>query len=142
MSFQTEIADHSPPDQFAQVFICALMNGAVPSAASASAIAAFPELFQPKGPVRTWKPRNDPRLSTPRLTESEWLPLRAFILRRDGYRCTYCEDTEAAMCVDHIVPLSRGGSNDPDNLTACCIPCNSSKSDRLLSEWKGRYGCR
>lgn len=37
--------------------------------------------------------------------------------------------------VDHIVPLSRGGSNAPDNLACACPDCNLSKSDKLVSEW-------
>jgi len=37
--------------------------------------------------------------------------------------------------VDHIVPLSRGGRNDRDNLVLACPPCNESKGGRLLCEW-------
>lgn len=79
------------------------------------------------------------RKSTPRLQYRDWFPLRNSILERDEYRCTYCGDTEAPLCADHVVPLSRGGSNEPNNLVCACMPCNSSKSDRLLSEWRGRY---
>lgn len=76
----------------------------------------------------------------PRLSDKEWWPLRAEILERDGHTCVYCGDDESTvlMCVDHVTPLSRGGSNHPDNLVACCMPCNSSKNDKLLSEWEGR----
>jgi hypothetical protein len=75
---------------------------------------------------------------TPRLPEKDWWPLRNYILERDNYVCRYCGDSPARMCADHVVPLSRGGSNDEDNLVACCLPCNSSKCDRLLDEWEGR----
>ena len=37
--------------------------------------------------------------------------------------------------VDHIIPLSRGGSNAPDNLVIACPTCNMSKHDRLPHEW-------
>jgi len=90
--------------------------------------------------LKPYKPRRDfygPLV--PRLPEKEWWPLVGYIRRRDGYVCAYCDNTDGPWCVDHIVPLSRGGSNGHHNLTMCCIPCNSSKSDRLLSEWKGRY---
>lgn len=69
-----------------------------------------------------------------RLPESEWVPLVAEILDRDGHKCTYCGSSER-LTADHVVPLTRGGSNDPSNLTACCIPCNSKKNNRLVSEW-------
>jgi 5-methylcytosine-specific restriction endonuclease McrA len=75
---------------------------------------------------------------TPRLPDREWWPLRNYILDRDNHTCRYCGDRPERMCADHVVPLSRGGSNDEDNLVACCLPCNSSKCDRLLEEWEGR----
>lgn len=37
--------------------------------------------------------------------------------------------------VDHIVPLSRGGSNDIHNLAISCAACNESKGNKLLHEW-------
>lgn len=37
--------------------------------------------------------------------------------------------------VDHIRPLSRGGSNWPDNLACACASCNRSKNDKTLDEW-------
>lgn len=51
--------------------------------------------------------------------------------------CTYCGAVEE-ITVDHVVPLSRGGKHEADNLAPACSSCNSSKSDRLLSEWPGR----
>ncbi len=75
---------------------------------------------------------------TPRLPDRDWWQLRAKILRRDDHRCRYCTEQAPRMCVDHVVPLSRGGTNDEDNLVGCCVSCNSSKCDRLLDEWNGR----
>lgn len=37
--------------------------------------------------------------------------------------------------VDHVIPLVRGGSNDPSNLVIACPSCNLSKRDRLPHEW-------
>lgn len=71
--------------------------------------------------------------------EREWLKLKSEILRRDAYSCAYCFTEEGPWCADHVIPLSKGGSNSYENLTACCLPCNSSKSNRLLGEWNGRY---
>lgn len=40
--------------------------------------------------------------------------------------------------VDHRIPLSRGGSNYPENLCISCPNCNLSKHNKLPSEWNGR----
>jgi hypothetical protein len=52
------------------------------------------------------------------------------VLRRDGYRCRYCgatPDTGAQLTVDHVTPVSLGGTNDPSNLVAACLDCNLGK---------------
>ena len=94
-------------------------------------------LSQNRERSKPYRRHSDPTLSTPQLAERYWWPLRNAVMKRDGYRCVYCGDE--AECADHVVPHSRGGSNDESNLVASCLPCNSSKNDRLLSEWKGRY---
>jgi 5-methylcytosine-specific restriction endonuclease McrA len=40
--------------------------------------------------------------------------------------------------VDHVVPISKGGSNDPSNLVVACAPCNLRKNDKLPHEFAGR----
>jgi hypothetical protein len=57
----------------------------------------------------------------------------AGVLRRDGYRCGYC-DASFAGTVDHILPRSRGGPDTWGNLIACCAECNCYKSDRTPEE--------
>ena len=56
--------------------------------------------------------------------------LRFEILRRDGFRCRYCGTVAAdvELHVDHVVPSSLGGSDDPDNLVAACVDCNGGKA--------------
>lgn len=56
--------------------------------------------------------------------------LRFEILRRDGFRCTYCgaSPAERELQVDHVIPAALGGTDDPQNLTTSCEPCNSGKS--------------
>lgn len=49
-------------------------------------------------------------------------------------RCYYC-GKKAKLTVDHIVPLSRGGTNDPSNIVGACEHCNSSKGNKLPHEW-------
>ena len=62
--------------------------------------------------------------------------LRFEILRRDNFRCHYCgtEATQTELHVDHVVPQSLGGSNDPSNLVTACAECNSGKAGRTLDE--------
>lgn len=59
-----------------------------------------------------------------------WSKIRERILIRDGYCCQYCGQ-EDARTVDHILPISKGGTDDPDNLVAACSRCNYSKGNRI-----------
>lgn len=63
-----------------------------------------------------------------------WTMTRAAVLARDNYTCIYCGSVDDIAC-DHVHPRSRGGLDIMENLVAACKPCNSSKGDKLLSEW-------
>jgi 5-methylcytosine-specific restriction endonuclease McrA len=45
------------------------------------------------------------------------------------HRCAVCK-SKRKLTVDHIIPLTAGGSNWPSNLQMLCLPCNSAKRDR------------
>jgi len=47
--------------------------------------------------------------------------------------CAYC--SSPATTFDHVVSLSRGGSNGIENLTPACRPCNSAKRERSLLQF-------
>lgn len=53
-----------------------------------------------------------------------------------GGMCAYCHVAPHEH-LDHVIPLSRGGTNWPANLRPACARCNISKKDKFLSEWKG-----
>jgi hypothetical protein len=53
---------------------------------------------------------------------------RPRVLARDNHTCRYCG--KPATTVDHIVGLQAGGDHSMDNLTACCVTCNSRKGQR------------
>ena len=48
--------------------------------------------------------------------------------------CAYCGATDN-MSIDHVIPLSKGGTHEIDNLLPACRSCNSSKGARPLEEW-------
>jgi 5-methylcytosine-specific restriction endonuclease McrA len=71
--------------------------------------------------------------STSHFTWGEFM--RLFIAA--GRRCAYCDMEIAGQPdPDHVVPLSRGGSNSITNILPSCRACNSDKRDLLLDEWK------
>lgn len=53
------------------------------------------------------------------------------IFKRDQFTCQYCGGKPPAVIlhIDHITPVSAGGTNDPDNLVTSCRDCNLGKSD-------------
>lgn len=61
--------------------------------------------------------------------------LRFEIFKRDGFTCRYCgrNPPTVVLNVDHIMPVSKGGTNDLDNLITACFDCNSGKSDKELT---------
>lgn len=61
--------------------------------------------------------------------------MRDTVSAREGRLCTYCGDTNGPFDHDHIFPVSRGGLNDPSNLTLACASCNRSKGAKTLREW-------
>jgi 5-methylcytosine-specific restriction endonuclease McrA len=58
---------------------------------------------------------------------------RKNILRRDRFRCQYC-DSRDRLTVDHVVPKSRGGKDTWENLVTACTPCNNKKGNRTPDE--------
>lgn len=51
---------------------------------------------------------------------------RKAALKRSRGICACCGKklTTKTMTMDHIIPISRGGTNEPENLIALCEPCN------------------
>jgi 5-methylcytosine-specific restriction endonuclease McrA len=60
-------------------------------------------------------------------------PSTAELAKLYGDPCAYCGGK--SVSIDHIHPISRGGTNSILNLVGCCHSCNSSKSNKLLLEW-------
>lgn len=59
------------------------------------------------------------------------------IFERDGYRCKSC-GSQSSLVPDHVLPISKGGGDEDENLQTLCAPCNSSKGASIT--WRGRQG--
>ena len=62
------------------------------------------------------------------------LNVRHEVFRNAENRCQQCGKSAAdgvKLEVDHIMPVSRGGSDDISNLQLLCFECNRGKSDRV-----------
>lgn len=53
------------------------------------------------------------------------------ILRRDEFTCRGCGEAGTDLHVDHIIPVSKGGTDDDENLQALCVDCNQEKGDAM-----------
>lgn len=53
--------------------------------------------------------------------------------------CFSCGSMEN-QSLDHIIPLSKGGNHSVGNLQTLCISCNTSKHDKIFTEWKYSTG--
>ena len=60
----------------------------------------------------------------------EWLN----ILEKYNFRCVFCgvHDSISKMTVDHITPLSKGGTNYIENIQPLCFKCNRKKGNRVI----------
>ncbi len=88
-----------------------------------------------------------PRPVVIRLTKFIHVPRRfrrqvtnTFLFARDQYRCQYCGRTQPELkpreqlTRDHLIPMSRGGLNEWNNVVTACSPCNTRKANRMPHE--------
>ena len=65
------------------------------------------------------------------------------VIRRDGFKCIYCKTIGTQknyLTVDHIFPLSKGGTNRQKNIACSCRECNQKKKNMLLTDFIKKYG--
>lgn len=62
--------------------------------------------------------------------------IRFEVFKRDKFTCQYCgkKSPDVILHIDHIVPVSKKGTNDLLNLATSCVDCNLGKSDRQLKD--------
>lgn len=85
------------------------------------------EAPRPQQPDNTDLPMKlSPKDARERVTAS----VRLRVFARDGHKCKACGG-KPPLEVDHIMPVSAGGSGDMSNLQALCVPCNRKKGAAL-----------
>lgn len=63
------------------------------------------------------------------------------IMSMQGGKCAYCKSgISKKYHVDHIIPLSKGGSNQRSNLQCLCPSCNMRKSAKDPVDWAQEIG--
>lgn len=60
-------------------------------------------------------------------------PSKGMIYKRDENKCQYCGSTRH-LTIDHVIPKSKGGSENWDNLVVACSSCNTKKGDKFLEQ--------
>lgn len=65
-----------------------------------------------------------------------WQLKRRIVLLRDRGHCKYCYEvlTMKTLTIDHVVPVSAGGTDAFKNLVACCKYCNKLKGNLPLTK--------
>jgi 5-methylcytosine-specific restriction endonuclease McrA len=60
---------------------------------------------------------------------------KEYIFQKYNSRCNFC-GSNINLQIDHLIPISRGGTDDLDNLQLLCIDCNKLKSNRIFKNGK------
>ncbi len=78
--------------------------------------------------VKSYKVRKKNAIGSHTLDEWETLKVKY------GWTCPDCKkrEPEIILTEDHIIPLSKGGLNNIENIQPLCRSCNSKKGDRII----------
>lgn len=58
-------------------------------------------------------------------------------------RCVYCGKEGIAPTIDHVIPRSKGGTDNDDNKVTCCLDCNMEKTNNpLITFLNGRIALK
>ena len=61
--------------------------------------------------------------------------VREYLLEKFGRECVYCGASNVPLEIEHIVPKSRGGTNQVSNLAIACKKCNLKKGNKTAEEF-------
>ena len=129
---ETTIAAAESVQQAPETPTAAQQQAAVQSVQPAATQPAAVQSAQPAYPMI------QPITKTPRrcFTSKE----RSEIYIRDKGRCGICGEFIPLneFTIDHIIPISKGGTYDYDNLQCCCFKCNQLKSNEMPDDFYGK----
>jgi 5-methylcytosine-specific restriction endonuclease McrA len=82
--------------------------------------------------MERWRKRRIVELNAPGdgFTLKQWKELKS----EYGHRCAYCNQVKPLQ-QDHVIPLSKGGRHESNNIVPACKSCNGSKRDTPLLIW-------
>lgn len=72
---------------------------------------------------------------------AKWKIIKTLLAESQGYRCAHCQrptnmisNHRRQATVDHVVPKSRGGTDDWNNLVMSCSRCNYKRQSKYIPE--------
>lgn len=81
-----------------------------------------------------------PKGKRPKISKAK----RKRIFEKCNSQCVYCKKKVVMgtfdAFIDHVIPLTKGGNNEDENLVVACRRCNGTKGTRLVSEWGAHNG--
>lgn len=92
--------------------------------------------------MRVGRPRKNPVQIRENPPDRGAWARRAATWDRTGGKCWYCgrqTNPFRDFQVDHLIPVSAGGSDETDNLVPCCTGCNFAKGPRTLDQFRTLY---
>lgn len=102
----------------------------------------YNQRFRTENPekIRRWEKNNTYRRRALKKEAAGSFTYEEFLVlcNETGWICSYCGcqlDSETATA-DHMIPLSRGGSNDIGNIAPACVSCNCRKKDKTPEEYE------
>ena len=66
----------------------------------------------------------------PKISNKSW---RESLYKITQYKCIYCGMPSESL--DHLHPISKGGTSSTSNCVPCCLSCNGKKSDSEVLSW-------
>ena len=60
------------------------------------------------------------------------------LIEHYGHRCLCCNRDDVKLTADHVIPVSKGGTSNIDNIQPLCKSCNSKKRDKSIDYRPGK----